>query len=151
MEQKQFTVGQERLRELYAMLAGVPDERFHLHSWREGGLSNEVLLSEGCGTAACAVGWACAYPPFKAQGLSFDRAWPTFEHRAGWDAVMAFFELRVHQAERLFMWRNYGFTEANTNARVRRRILEVLNEEGAMTKEQVLQVIARDGLENVQP
>ena len=70
----------ERLRALYAMVAGIPEERIELETWRSRivkpydpnwskEVTNKDLLSQDCGTLACAVGWACAHPEFQKQGL----------------------------------------------------------------------------------
>lgn len=105
----------ERLRTLYAMMAGIPPELINLEEWRFStlygvrtlfhGVSDGDLLSQNCGTVACAVGWACAYPDFINQGLGWDDN-PFFVDRSaihyGWDAVRGFFGLDEEQAEYLF-------------------------------------------------
>lgn len=65
------TQGIENLRTLYAVMTGVPDRYINLNTWRgQSNSADDARLIE-CKTAACAVGWACVYPPFKEQGLSF--------------------------------------------------------------------------------
>lgn len=100
----------ERLRALYAMIAGIPDELICLEEWRDtrnhSGDLSDAALKKGCGTIACAVGWACAYPEFNRQGLSWRQS-PKYTQAGnqvsfGWGAVEAFFGLNRHMAEFLF-------------------------------------------------
>lgn len=51
----------KRVRELVAMLRGIPEERVALEAW--------VQPYVGCDTIACLAGWAAMYPPFVKQGL----------------------------------------------------------------------------------
>lgn len=106
-------VGIERLRELYSMLWGVPKESLDLGSWRtikhKGATSRNFLqkaTQPGCGTTACAVGWACAYPPFQAQGLGFSDSTPVTgrgsQVRSNWNSVQSFFEISFDDAFFIF-------------------------------------------------
>lgn len=103
--------GIERLRMLYAMLRGLPEEKVDLKNWREkktgkGSFAycddEELVDADSCGTAGCAVGWACAYPPFKAMGLKMHSA-PTYDGSPGWAAVTHFFGIEYRYAEFLFL------------------------------------------------
>ena len=56
------------LKELYAVIDGIPEDRFDLHS----------VIAEGheanpCDTIACAAGWAAMHPLFKAEGLGLTK------------------------------------------------------------------------------
>lgn len=82
-----MTKEQERLRELYSMMAGIPDERVDLSRWK-------------CGALACAGGWACQYPPFIADGLMLKNGEPFFEDEGF--ALQAFFGLTNNSAADLF-------------------------------------------------
>lgn len=82
-------IGVERLRTLYAMLAGIPEDRIDLRRWH-------------CGTTACAVGWACSYPPFVKQGLHWDWAEPAYGEHISWAAVQRFFQVEPDIVTRLF-------------------------------------------------
>lgn len=91
----------ERLQHLITILRQVPAEDFDMAVWK-------------CGTAACAVGWACLDPAFNEQGLSFamPQELPTYASSRGgmcvhWDAVEVFFDLSELQARRLFSWDAY--------------------------------------------
>lgn len=74
------TEGVERLRTLYSVLLGVPEERVYLDRWRRNlgaygayeEVSDRTLLGKRCNTQACGFGWASAYPEFKKEGLSYD-------------------------------------------------------------------------------
>lgn len=105
-------VGGDRLRELYAMMCGVPNGRVRLRSWREGtdgfNVGNEKLV-HNCGTK----GWACAYPKFQKQGLTWIDGLPAFsKHESyfgGWDAVCHFFDIDIETAEYLFSDERYEY------------------------------------------
>lgn len=68
-----------------------------------------------CGTVACALGWACTIPEFKAAGLYIEEVHPgkflpvfepgnirSGERYSGYDAAKAFFELEREEVWRLF-------------------------------------------------
>jgi hypothetical protein len=107
-------------------------EYFYLASWQQ---------KYGCGTAACAVGLACALPEFQALGLSMEReylasGWESYmprllvgehgDYRA-WDAVVMFFSLKVNgQGEYLFMDGSYDTDDGTTEKEVAARIRHVV-------------------------
>lgn len=101
--------GIERIRTLYAVMAGIPAEKVNLGTWRSSMQTNELL--ESCGTTGCAVGWACAYPPFQAQGLDYwygprlvSKLASGSEERIGqWPAVVNFFDVSLRDAYALFL------------------------------------------------
>lgn len=82
----------ERLRTLYSVMAGIPSLVIEMDDWRFGDYEdddkkfiksaamfvNKENTHFDCGTAACALGWACAYPEFKKQGLKYEGGSPTF-------------------------------------------------------------------------
>jgi hypothetical protein len=87
-----------RLRTLYSVIAGVPEGRIDLYHWHS------------CGTAACAVGWACEYPPFQEEGFAFktpthrsETGSPAYGDRLGWGAVSSFFGMSSEKASMVFM------------------------------------------------
>jgi hypothetical protein len=157
----------ERLRTLYAVLDGIPDRKLKLNSWRNyrgeawGTRADEVLF-HACHTAACAVGWACAYPPFKEQGLSFLRGLPFYREEVysheGWDAVEEFFSLTSDEATDIFhpFYSNtslplrdgeYSGPRALTDKEmVMRRILKFLHLKGAITSERLQEKLKEKGL-----
>ena len=106
----------ERLRTLYQMMAGIPAEFVNLGSWRRsaGGMRivpDKVLLRHECGTAACAMGWATAYPEFIAMGLHKDiDGEPIFNGLRHYDAAASFFGIDDTQSYRLFS-PNYGMRD----------------------------------------
>lgn len=99
----------ENLRTLYALMAGVPDHRVILSTWRSNAneLDDEQLI-QGCRTSACAVGWACAYPEFQKQGLRYSKFHeePKLTTSAGnffaFNAVEEFFDVDSETAHALF-------------------------------------------------
>jgi len=107
LERRIGEVGIERLRSLYSMMQGIPDERVELWTWRPYGATklNDDEFVHSCKTVGCAVGWACSFPEFMEQGLYWDRhrGIPMLDGGAGnWDAVMRFFDLTRAQADFLF-------------------------------------------------
>lgn len=87
----------ERVKTFFAMLSGIPDERLVWSDWREGPtdtfyvVTDENLLGHS-DSRAHPVGWACAYPEFRKQGLHFYRGCPKYLDKIGWRAVAVFFD-----------------------------------------------------------
>jgi len=121
----------ERLRTLYSMMAGIPARVVYMSVWRsehanEGYANNrmpdEKLLEQSvqqlahdvndenhlCNTAACAIGWATAYPEFKEAGLHMDIAGhPAFGNYENWEAIGSFFGISENEASQLFAPTNW--------------------------------------------
>ena len=104
----------QRLQTLANFLRTVPAHKFDLWSWRSAppsalSLSDQSLTDPSCGTAGCAVGWACAYPAFQAEGLAFHPkiGAPTLYGHIGWEAVKVFFGLSLADASYLFHCSGY--------------------------------------------
>jgi len=91
-------MNKERLTKLAQHLLTVPPEKLKMHNWT-------------CGTAACAVGHACAMPEFKAEGLALSHSnkYPvlTTIYASGWNAVEAFFDISYEAAQYLFSHEHY--------------------------------------------
>jgi len=114
--------GVERLRTLYSIMFGVPSEKVNMSGWRFA--ATERDLTKGCGTAACAVGWACSYPEFQAQGLSYGVS-PAFNGLTSWDAVLEFFAVDAHVAAKLFQTTEVGLeAKRGVLSRIRHLLLE---------------------------
>lgn len=96
----------ERLQILVDGLKTVPKAKFNLGGWRLGEGSDVDLLT-GCGTQACAVGWACVMPEFVKEGLFFNGYSPQVGDVTGWRAVERFFGLTEEEADLLFYQENY--------------------------------------------
>lgn len=110
--------GIERLRTLYAILDGIPDQRIDLSDWRGWPRAElEDSADPVCGTVACAFGWACVYPPFMDMGLTMagdhlqgyrpqflDRRASLFgaQFFSGWQALCLFFSLDPDDAQEIF-------------------------------------------------
>lgn len=86
-----------------------------------------VDFEDDCGTAACALGTACLYPPFRALGLTVDaRGYPEYRPPAGGvvygvAAGRDFFGLSAGDADRLFYVSSYyraGVTPADVADRI---------------------------------
>lgn len=135
-----------------ALETRIPADRFDLRFWREsdtdtyvGPTTTDEALIRGCGTSACAVGWACALPELQAQGLTWDveRGIPIFSglseetlkqsedsgakaYFIAWGSVREFFEIDRKTADYLFDLDAYQNdadfidpTPANVAARIR--------------------------------
>ena len=63
----------ELLRELHAIIDGIPDDRFDLSDIASSE-SYEDVSADNCGTIACGIGWAALHPTFNALGLTLSRA-----------------------------------------------------------------------------
>ena len=84
----------------------IPDDKFDMKTWKS---SNYM----GCGTTACAIGWAAQDKWFKEKGLKLEKTgfhewWPVTitkqgEEIDGLDAVMDFFDLSYEEADFLFV------------------------------------------------
>lgn len=84
-----------RLAALADLLDTVKDEQFDLGEW--------VAMEPGCGTVACACGWAGLSPAFIKQGFFLtDHGIPAFEGNRGVSAVTAFFGVGPRQFTYLF-------------------------------------------------
>lgn len=101
-------MNKERLLKLADFLDTVPPARFRFDVWAHNKKGEEIKIGE-CGTTACAVGWATTIPEFAAAGLHLriggdfgPTATPEFDGSESIEAVMRFFDLSMHDAERLF-------------------------------------------------
>lgn len=85
----------ERVRDLVAMWRGIPERLVDLNFWHEDQNAEKKPAIHRCGTHACLAGWACLYPPFIEQGLSFGRVgstWePSYQGKFWFDALDGFF------------------------------------------------------------
>ena len=119
----------ERLEHLKEILSKVPVNQFDLGVWIVGAKDNgkkfEQLIG-GCGTSACAIGWACTDEDFNKQGLHYSidedeleeakegfikfeevTGFPRFEDEKGFYAVCKFFDIPYYIAEWLFLEEHY--------------------------------------------
>ncbi len=87
---------------------------FNISNWFKG------ELRHGCGTAACALGAACLYPPFKRAGLKLriEKEWgvpcPTFKGSVELNAGEIFFGITYEEAADLFFGSRYRTGWAGT-------------------------------------
>lgn len=76
-----------------------------------------------CGTASCAMGWACVDPEFMEQGLHMGKdRWgfvPVFSGEQQFDAATKFFDIAFDEADRLFHPSNYDLPPHRKNVRPR--------------------------------
>lgn len=75
------------LREAYAIIGGIPEEKVDL--WRVIDMGESL----GCGTIACAAGWLSQHPTFKALGLglrgSTQLTYKGLKNASGYSGAMA--------------------------------------------------------------
>lgn len=92
------------LRDAYAIIDGIPEERFNLQNWR----SYESGLTD-CGTIACAAGWLTMHPDMQALGLATRGQChsPAFNGVGSYDALARFFGIDNDAAAGLFRTRSY--------------------------------------------
>jgi hypothetical protein len=139
--------GVERLRTLYAMMAGIPATKINLRIWRSD-QENRKSNVHACGTTACAVGFATAFPDFVDQGLSWsiNQGVPLFYGLIGFRAVESFFGVDCRDARALFNQGNSGDRHINAEdpvhpagsqdkRRVLARIRNILLRNGSITEE----------------
>lgn len=131
-------VGIERMRTLYAMLAGIPMDAIDLYYWRDGYDQTDHALLHNCDSIACAIGWACAYPPFVAEGLRWDNFFntPAYQSTTNWTAISDFFHLDV-RPETIFGFDGVydEIVPAHLHKQiVLRKIRKYLLQHGAITK-----------------
>lgn len=125
-------MNKERLQTLADFLkTPLPQEKFDIESWRSGlNTTDRGLRAVSCNTVACAVGWACAIPEFKALGLKYKQGpWtgrPNFKGNDGWDAVTNFFDLRYSDCFYLFDADSYPNAYETTALEVVTRIEEFI-------------------------
>ena len=60
------------LRDAYAIIDGIPEDRFKLDSWRKARDPNNDNPSS-CGTIGCAGGWLAMHPMMQERGLRSGR------------------------------------------------------------------------------
>lgn len=113
----------ERLTLLADFLMEVPVKQFEMFAWRAGrDCDDETLMQHKCGTSACAVGWACAMPEFKAEGLHYALNGPVYGPDDAWNAVRMFFGLQYHEATALFSSDSYEDNVAPVDVATRIRL-----------------------------
>jgi hypothetical protein len=142
--------GIERMRMLYAMFTGVPEERTDLDTYfdlkmrspRSVNRMSKENWAHQCGTTACLGGWASLYPPFQAMGLNPDCFFePSYRGLSRYAALGAFFALPGFETIGIFATRAGVASEYTPELRnlsdkmiaLRRIRLHLLNK-GAITQ-----------------
>jgi len=92
----------DRVERLIRFLEELDNEDFFLGTW-VGEVENGLPK---CGTVACALGWACSIPEFRALGLHFEYlAWewvPYFDNDVCYMAAAKFFDIAINDAHIIF-------------------------------------------------
>lgn len=107
----------QRLRKLADFLKTLPEAKFDIGDWATKGFNPGNPEASQCGSAACAVGWACAMPEFQAEGLHMHNCTPIYvledgSHYQHWYAARFFFGLNFDESQRLFSGSYYPGGEA---------------------------------------
>lgn len=89
----------ELLREAYAVIDGIPDNRFNLNEIASNTCNDAIsyqlgTVAHNCGTVACAAGWLGMHPKFRALGLNTTR-----NGYIKWNGSMSFSEVLAHVFE----------------------------------------------------
>jgi hypothetical protein len=128
--------GYERLKLLHDRLLADTDHRLDMHYWV---LATKEQFKEKdfCGTACCALGFACMQPELQAEGLKFAEheqelyqitaveATPAYGPHVAYEAATDFFNISMSDAYAIFS--PYRYRGTITKAMVCERIQEVLD------------------------
>lgn len=161
----------ERLRTLYSVIAGIPSKVIEMDRWRVGPhqensdkkfirsavktiTKNEKSNPYDCGTSACALGWACAYPEFKAQGLKFKNGSPSFREASvdswgwqdGFEVGSKFFGISHTEASHLFV--PVSNNDVDHKKVFLNRLRSLLVKKNIITKERAKELKAQEPLYN---
>lgn len=98
-----------RLLKLADLLETVDPSRFDMDRWHSGSRFNENKLKFGCGTTACAGGWACTIPSFKRAGLYISGRRPNYKGGLGFEALEDFFGITSRQSRAIFLDSGYPY------------------------------------------
>lgn len=99
---KRKIIGRQRLARLATFLHRVPREKFDMERWATFDFSPVT----GCGTAACACGWAAHI--FKDEGFRLEHVFggsslrPTYNGAWNWTAIETFFQISYKTSQDLF-------------------------------------------------
>lgn len=148
-----------RLKTLYQVMGGIPASVINMDNWRndqfcgnpdDTELIDSAKTSPGCGTTACALGWACAYPTFKRAGLQWGkyRQAPQYDDKTNFEAGAAFFGITEGQAEALFS-PTYGSNvlQGNHKKTFLKRLRNLMVDLEIITEERSLELWAEEALE----
>jgi hypothetical protein len=128
-------MNKKRLRILAKFLRNVNRKHFNLETWctvNGGTIEDGAIKDLGCGTTACAVGWAASIPSFRRDGFRlialpvFGLARPTFDEHYDEAASALFFDLNARENAYLFMPFNYGRSDQKRPLAVVKRIERLL-------------------------
>ena len=132
----------ELLKQAYAIIDGIPDQAFNLHSIiLKGGQKNQLE----CGTIACAVGWLSLHPTilkddkikFVTKG-TYKLLWKSKIHNFGryvgyTHAMEHLFNISHNNAFQLFKTRDIGEGKGLTDKQVwQKRVKDYLRSEGQL-------------------
>lgn len=165
----------ERLRTLYSMMAGIPARVVYMSFWRSeharagyatNRMGDKKLFEQSvqqlvhdvnnenhlCNTAACAIGWATAYPEFKEAGFHMDETGhPTFGNYNNWEAIGNFFGISENEASQLFAptsWReNNQIPSKNQKDIFLMRLRILLVSQGIITEQRNEELIELEAIQ----
>lgn len=122
-------MNRERLETLADFLDTVDQTKFNLAVWYVGFVPEDFTADafSGCGTVACAFGWACTIPEFQAAGLRMNpMGEPSLDGATGFLAAQRFFEIDGETALHLFASSEYQLRDLRDPTAVADRIRELL-------------------------
>ncbi len=106
----------ERLEHLATELEQFSEKltpHFDMYVWGES-ITDESSVEDlvyGCGTAACAAGFACLLPKLKADGILFREDGPIYLDKTSDESLEEFFGLNDEQMYYIFMPGSYEYGE----------------------------------------
>lgn len=90
-EETRPMVIRRRLLKLASFLEKLPRRRFDYETWGRSKKTTDTLAVDRCGTAGCALGWACSMPEFRKLGLRLyyreGFLFPSYNGTVGTDAL----------------------------------------------------------------
>lgn len=90
----------------YADVGPVPPDKFEMTEWFRWSVLGPNIDPNGCGFAACAMGWACTDPWFQERGLRAHpmryKMLPFVNDDQGFDAASKLFSISPAESEWLF-------------------------------------------------
>ncbi len=104
----------ELLKDAYAIIEGMPDERIDLDFWQDNKDVGKLMLRGAisrakqidCGTIACAAGWLSLHPDMNARGLVSEFGVPEFRGDWQYEGLAKFFDISLTDAGNLFKSRS---------------------------------------------
>lgn len=103
-------MNKERLLRLADFLEKeVPEKKFNMKTFFSDNVNSLYDLQHKCGTTACALGWMCVIPEFRALGWNRNvrNGLPALGNLRGFDAANHFFDISIGTSRHFFDFDGY--------------------------------------------